>query len=159
MCRSHSLYMELRMTFGSWFSPSTMWVLGLNLWLSGLAANTLPHWASPLVLRSLQASPKPCAQVMHSHEIAGSLSLAFVLDQHQSHQHSFIPQHSFILWAAPSSRWLCLCHTGWLFHSRKVVHSLPQHSFILWAALPSRWFCLCHTGWLYFTAERWFTVC
>lgn len=31
-----------------------------------------------------------CAQVMHNLEIAGSLSLAFVPAQHQSHQRSFI---------------------------------------------------------------------
>lgn len=108
VCRSHSLYMEIRMTFGSWFSSSSRWVLDLELWLWGLAANTLPYWASLLVLRSLQTSPRPCAQVMHSLEIAGSPGLAFVPAQHQSHQ------CSFILWAAPPFRWLCLCHSGWL---------------------------------------------
>lgn len=49
---------------------------------------------------------------MHSHEIAGSLSLAFVPDQNQSHQRSFIPQHPFILRAALPFRWPFLCHTG-----------------------------------------------
>lgn len=48
----HTLVSQ-RMTCRSWLSPSAMWVPRIELWSSGLVANTCLHWAISLAPRVL----------------------------------------------------------------------------------------------------------
>lgn len=60
-CACAMVHMEVRDNCRSWFSPSTVWGLGIELWFSALVANVFAFWA---ILRCPRpSSPRLCLSV------------------------------------------------------------------------------------------------